>query len=200
MKLLFELNNKTIYDIDTTILYTSSFKYTDDAVYYLNHDCIVITRDRENEFYQISDNIFSLFHEEELKNKSDLTEIDKLKLKILASLNSSRRVYVFFNVLTYLDSSFKEILFKYLSEYHKRIINYTTDIEEVLFLDYVVILQDDKVIMEGAKKLVLREEKILKKLGFRLPFIVSLSSGLKYYGLVEKEYFDSKELVDALWK
>ena len=200
MKLLFELNNKTIYDIDTTILYTSSFKYTDDAVYYLNHDCIVITRDRENEFYQISDNIFSLFHEEELKNKSDLTEIDKLKLKILASLNSSRRVYVFFNVLTYLDKAFKERLIRYLILNKKRIINYTTNIEETLLLDYLVVLHENKIIMEGKNELVLQEEKILKKLGFNLPFIVELSNGLKYYGVIDKVYFNNEELVNVLWK
>ena len=83
---------------------------------------------------------------------------------------------------------------------HKRIINYTTQIEETLLLDYLVITHENTIIMEGAKELVLKEEKILKKLGFNLPFIVELSSGLKYYGLINKIYFNSKELVDELWK
>ena len=54
--------------------------------------------------------------------------------------------------------------------------------------------------MEGKKELVLLEEKILKKLGFNLPFVVELSNGLKYYGLVNKVYFNMEELVDVLWK
>ena len=54
--------------------------------------------------------------------------------------------------------------------------------------------------MEGKSKLVLQEEKILKKLGFNLPFIVELSNSLKYYQLVDKTYFDSLELVEDLWK
>ena len=54
--------------------------------------------------------------------------------------------------------------------------------------------------MEGLKEQVLQEEKILKKLGFHLPFIVELSNGLKYYGLVDKIYFKNEELVNALWK
>ena len=54
--------------------------------------------------------------------------------------------------------------------------------------------------MEGKKEAVLQEEKILKKLGFSLPFIVELSKGLKYYQVVDKIYFNNVELVNDLWK
>ena len=37
MNKLFEINDTTIYDIDTTILTTSSFNYTNDAIYYMNN-------------------------------------------------------------------------------------------------------------------------------------------------------------------
>ena len=104
------------------------------------------------------------------------------------------------NVLTYLDSDFKEKVIRYLKLGNKRIINYTTDIEETLLLDYIVVIHENKIIMEGKKELVLKEEKILKKLGFHLPFVVELSNGLKYYGLVTKTYFNNKELVNDLWK
>ena len=53
--------------------------------------------------------------------------------------------------------------------------------------------------MEGYKEDILKEEKILKKLGFNLPFIVELSNGLKYYGLVNKLYYDNESLVSDLW-
>ena len=200
MNELFNVNNKVIYDINTTILYTSSFNYTDDAIYYLNNNCIVITKDRSMEAFEISNDIFELFHEEKLIHKKDLTKIDELKLKILASLNTNKTVFVFCNVLTYLDKAFKERLIRYLILNKKRIINYTTDIEETLLLDYLVVLHENKIIMEGKKELVLQEEKILKKLGFNLPFIVELSNGLKYYGVIDKVYFNNEELVNVLWK
>ena len=200
MNELFNVNNKVIYDINTTILYTSSFNYTDDAIYYLNNNCIVITKDRSMETFEISNDIFELFHEEKLIHKKDLTKIDELKLKILASLNTNKTVFVFFDVLTYLDKDFKERLIRYLILNKKRIINYTTDIEETLLLDYLVVLHENKIIMEGKKELVLQEEKILKKLGFNLPFIVELSNGLKYYGVIDKVYFNNEELVNVLWK
>ena len=200
MNELFNVNNKVIYDINTTILYTSSFNYTDDAIYYLNNNCIVITKDRGMDTFKIPNDIFELFHEEKLIHKKDLTKIDELKLKILASLNTNKTVFVFFDVLTYLDKAFKERLIRYLILNKKRIINYTTDIEETLLLDYLVVLHENKIIMEGKKELVLQEEKILKKLGFNLPFIVELSNGLKYYGVIDKVYFNNEELVNVLWK
>lgn len=200
MNELFNVNNKIIYNINTTILYTSSFNYTDDAIYYLNNNCIVITKDRGMDTFKIPNDIFELFHEEKLIHKKDLTKIDELKLKILASLNTNKTVFVFFDVLTYLDKDFKERLIRYLILNKKRIINYTTDIEETLLLDYLVVLHENKIIMEGKKELVLQEEKILKKLGFNLPFIVELSNGLKYYGVIDKVYFNNEELVNVLWK
>ena len=200
MNELFNVNNKVIYDINTTILYTSSFNYTDDAIYYLNNNCIVITKDRGMDTFEIPNDIFELFHEEKLIHKKDLTKIDELKLKILASLNTNKTVFVFFDVLTYLDKDFKERLIRYLILNKKRIINYTTNIEETLLLDYLVVLHENKIIMEGKKELVLQEEKILKKLGFNLPFIVELSNGLKYYGVIDKVYFNNEELVNVLWK
>ena len=200
MNKLFQVNNKTIYDIDTTILYTSSFNYTNDAIFYLNNNCVVITKDGGNTSYNVSDNLFAVFQEENLKNKTTLTKLDELKLNILSNLDLNKQIFVFFNVLTYLDANFQEKLINYLKSNNKRIINYTTQIEETLLLDYLVIMHENAIIMEGAKELVLKEEKILKKLGFNLPFIVELSSGLKYYGLINKIYFNSKELVDELWK
>lgn len=200
MNKLFEINDKTIYDIDTIVLTTSSFNYTNDAIYYINNNCVVITKNRTTTNYDIPEDLYALFHEEELKNKKDLTEFDELKLKILSCLNSNNKVFVFMNVLTYLDNDFKERLIRYLKLGNRRIINYTNEIEETLLLDYLVVIHEEEIIMEGKKEQVLQEEKILKKLGLNLPFVVELSNGLKYYGLVNKTYFNNKELVDDLWK
>ena len=116
MNELFKINDKTIYNIDTTVLYTSSYSYTDDAIYLINHNCIVITKERGIDSYEISDEIYAFFKEEELKNKKDLTELDYLKLKILSTLNKDNQVFVFFNVLTYLNQEFNEKLIAYLKQ------------------------------------------------------------------------------------
>ena len=194
------LNLKDLPEFNTTILYTSTYNYLQDAEYFTLNKCNVILKDSP---FNINDLPLSLaqdFNCEDLLTKENLTFIDKLKINILTTLTNKEKTYVFFNVLTYLDNPFKLKLIKYLKDNQKRIINYTLDIEETLLFDYIIVIHDQKIIMEGPTKDILTEEKILKKLGFNLPFVVELSNGLKYYGLIPEIYFDNESLVQALWK
>lgn len=199
MPKLLTINQKEIPTINTTILYTSNFNYIKDAQEYIVNDCTVITKDTLKDL-TLSSTLFKKFNCEYLINKEDLTLIDKIKINILNSLESSNKIYVFFNVLTYLDYEFKTNIINYLKENNKQIINYTTDIEETLLLEYLMVIQNNNIIMEGLKEDILKEEKILQKLGFNLPFIVELSLGLKYYNLVDNLYFNNESLVNSLWK
>ncbi len=192
------INNKTIPDINTTILYTSEYNYTLDTIEYINKNFSVIDKTNRYQITDINEDILKLFNCEYLKTKTNLTLIDTIKINILSNLEASN-IIIFLNVLTYLDLSFKKELITYLKDHHIRIINYTTDIEESLLLEYIIVIHDNKVIMEGKKEDILSEEKILKKLGFNLPFIVDLSLGLKYYNLVNEIYFDNESLVQKLW-
>lgn len=200
MNILFQNKNRAVYDIITTVLYTSEFNYNNDAVEYLNNDCLLFEKNGRYNIDDISIDLLDFFLCTNLKNKSSLTKADEIKINVLGNLMSSKKVFVFLNILTYLDDEFKRKLFLFLKRANKTIINYTTDIEEVLYFDYLVIIHNNEVVIEGATKEVLKEEKIIKKLGFKLPFIVELSSGLKYYGLVNKLYYDNESLVDDLWK
>ena len=87
-----------------------------------------------------------------------------------------------------------------LKSQNKQIINYTTEIEETLLLEYLIVVHENKVIMEGKTEEVLSIEKIIKKLGFNLPSIIELSNGLKYYEVVSNTYYDIEGLVEDLWK
>lgn len=78
-------------------------------------------------------------------------------------------------------------------------INITSNIEETLLSDYIFVLDNENVIMEGYLKKVLEEEKILKRLGFGLPFVVDLAIQLRCYKIISKIYFDSESLVNDLW-
>ena len=54
-------------------------------------------------------------------------------------------------------------------------------------------------VLEGNKEVVLKNEKLLKKLGFGVPFVVDLSIQLMYYDILDKVYFDVDNLLEALW-
>ena len=78
-------------------------------------------------------------------------------------------------------------------------VNITSDIEETLFSQYLIVLGEKGVLVEGEVKKVLMEEKLLKKLGFNLPFVLDLSLQLKAYEVIDQEYYDLDKLVNDLW-
>ena len=90
-----------------------------------------------------------------------------------------------------------------LRRYNKKgmtIINATSDSNEALYGDNVVILNGGKAILVGSKEEIFNEEKILDKAGIKMPFMIELSDKLKFYDLIDKTYFDEEKLVDELWQ
>ncbi|MEG0826695.1 MAG: hypothetical protein RR404_04430, partial [Bacilli bacterium] len=74
------------------------------------------------------------------------------------------------------------------------------DIEESLYGDNIIILNDGKIIRNNKKELIYQEEKLLNSIGINLPFIVELSNKLHYYGMLDKTVFSIKEMVNIIWK
>lgn len=191
--------NKDILKMNTTILFTSEFNYNKAAVELINDGWIVIDKNGNDNINEISNELLQEFDCEYLKERHELTKNDKIKISILTNLANQTSTFVFLNVLTYLENTFIKKLFNYLKIHNQKIINYTSEIEETLYLEYLIVIHNNEIIMEGSTKKILEEEEILKKLGFNLPFIIELSNGLKYYNIVEKLYFDNESLVHDLW-
>lgn len=200
MEILFKINNKDIPKINTTILHTSRSNYNVDMLEFINNNCEVIVKTSRTDINDIPLKILDSYNCLDLTEKNELTNTDEIKINILKSLCSEKEVIIFYDILNYIDNKMKDKLIKELVSQNKIIINYTTEIEETLYLDYLIIVHENKVIMEGQTKEVLNEEKIIKKLGFNMPLITELSSGLKYYGVVNKKYYDIESLVEDLWK
>ncbi len=200
METLFNINGKEILDIDTTILHTSKNNYNQDIIKLIEANAEVITTNKYNNIEDIPFKILAEFNQFELLKKDKLTRIDEYIINVLYSLTSNKKVIVFYDILEFIDSNIKKLVIKKLKEQDKKIINYTTEIEETIMLDYLILVHENKVIMEGKTEEVLLEEKIIKKLGFSLPCVVALSNGLKYYNVVNKTYFNKESLVDDLWK
>ena len=54
--------------------------------------------------------------------------------------------------------------------------------------------------MEGKTLECLKEEQLLKRLGFNLPFLVDLSIQLGYYGLLNEIITNNRKMIKAVWK
>jgi len=111
-----------------------------------------------------------------------------------------RKKVIFYNVLNNLNEYDSNKLFSFLKDNNILFINVTNDIELCLYTDYIIVCDEKNVLIEGSTLDVLKNEKLLKRLGINLPFVVELSLLLKDYGLVNKIYMDKESLVDELWK
>lgn len=110
----------------------------------------------------------------------------------------SKRI-VFNEIWYYLSKKEKSELLEILKRRNVSFVNITSNVEDVIYSDYVIVYDDDKKVLEGNKEMVLRNEKLLKRLGYGVPFVVDLSIQLNYYDIFDTIYYDIDKLTEALW-
>lgn len=137
-----------------------------------------------------------------LKKFSEYPVIDESisfsDLKTKLEFNPSKRL-VFNNTFYNLRDKEKKEVVSLLNKQNIKFILLTSDIEDGLFGDYIIVYDKENIILEGLKETVLKEEKTLKILGYGLPFVVDLSTQLNYYDIFDRIYYNMDELVDDLW-
>ena len=121
---------------------------------------------------------------------------DAIKMQVEVFL--SKRI-VFNEIWYYLSKEEKSVLLEILKRRNVSFVNITSNVEDVIYSDYVIVYDDDKKILEGNKEMVLRNEKLLKRLGYGIPFVVDLSIQLNYYDIFDTVYYDMDKLTEALW-
>lgn len=135
------------------------------------------------------DNLFIL---NELKNEVIVNKLEDLK-----DLKTS--FVVFNDFLRLLNNHEKEILLSNLEKKHIHFLNITSDIEEALLASELKVVYHGRVMLEGSTLSVLKEERLLKRLGYKIPFVVDLSLQLNAYKLIDSIFLDEEVLVDKLW-
>lgn len=95
-------------------------------------------------------------------------------------------------------------LIRHLKEqYHFTVIAITHDIDETVFSDQIIVLDQGKIRMQGCPADVYRNRDQLMDLGLDLPFVEKLKFKLQENGLAElkdDEILDEKEMVAKLWQ
>ncbi len=143
---------------------------------------------------------------EEIEKRLNINNLNLIKLqkliiaKIFELVDKGINKIVISELLSFIDLNVRIALIKNLKNNNVRFINITGEMEDAMLTDYLVILYDGKVALEGNTLDVLKEERLLSRMGFNMPFIVDISTQLKYYGLVDKVYLNKEELVNILWK
>lgn len=173
------------------------------------NDSNLIKQIESNGFYNLNLNNISLNTALEVNIKEHLNidnyfgnskEQNDIVADIINLVNLGHKKLLLVDVLSFVDDSLKKHLINYLKKNNVVFINITSNMEESLCGDYLVVIYNNKVALEGKNLDVFNEEKLLSRMGFKLPFIIELSIQLKYYGLIDKIYLAKEDLVSALWK
>lgn len=138
-----------------------------------------------------SKNLIELSVEETIKLQLALATIVPPKILLLDDLSTyfSRK-----DLLELLD-----ILNKIRIESKITIIMATINLNITINTDYIYVLNNSEIVLEGEPLSVLEKDNILNKVGLELPFMLDLSVKLRDYDLLKKTELDIDRMVDTLW-
>ena len=138
------------------------------------------------------------------KEPHSLSGGEKQLVALASALVHEPKILILDEALTMVDTRVRKQIYDILNDIHKNkkvtIINVTHDMDEILYGEEILLLDNGKIILNGSKEEVLLEEKVFNKLNLDLPFMVSLSIKLMYYGLIDRLIFDMNEMVSEIWK
>ena len=129
------------------------------------------------------------------KKIEDLTNSEKQELLIVISLLHNPKLLLLDNALSMMDKKTKEKVLKILKERIKK-----DKLTVIVDSDYTYVLNNGNIVMEGSPLSVLKEERLLNKVGLELPFMIDLSLKLEFYELLNGVITDMDRMVTTLWK
>lgn len=137
-------------------------------------------------------------------NPNSLDYFHKLKLAICLALIQKPELLLLDNILAKLTPNEKIEIMTYLNAYREEnkisIIMTCSNLEDSLYGDYLYIIKDSQIILEGKPIEVLENDNIINKVGLELPFMIDLSVKLRDYDLLTNIETDMDRMVNILWK
>lgn len=131
----------------------------------------------------------------------ELSIHNRIELSIATRLLSKPEVLFIDDIFAREDYNFsKDILTKLKSINNLTIILTSNNLELSTLSDKLIILNNGEVVLGGDSFLVLKEDSLLNKVGLEVPFMIDLSTKLKYYSLLDDIELDMNRMVDKLWK
>ena len=76
----------------------------------------------------------------------------------------------------------------------------TSDLNVALESDYLYIVDEKQILLEGEPLSIIEKDNVLNKIGLELPFMIDLSVKLRDYNVVDKVELDMDRMVDTIWK
>ena len=187
--------NNIVCVLDDNIYNTKYVK--EELVYYLN----ILNLDYNNinnrlnsfiEYFKLDDILDYCFDNMNIENR--------MYIKILSLLIIVPSIFCIDDLLNYLNLDKRVKILNYIKENNITLLNVTSNMEELLMYDKILIMNKGKKEIFDKTEIVLQNENLFKELGLSLPFIYDINNMLMSYELIKESHYNNKELVDLLWK
>lgn len=128
----------------------------------------------------------------------------KQRVAIAGVLSMKPEVLILDEATSMLDPKGRKEVNDLVHELHESremtILSITHDIEEVIISDYIIVMNQGKVYMEGKPEDILVRIDELTEIGLDIPFNVKFYLAMKEKGVDLKTPFDVKGMVNTLWQ
>lgn len=137
------------------------------------------------------------------KSVESLSDEEIVRLQLALAIISKPKTLVIDDLSLFFQKKDLLEIVKYLNKINKEegitIILVTNNLEYTLFSDYLYVINNSEIVIEGTPNEVLEKDNILNKAGLELPFMMDLSVKLRDYDLIKKIELDMDRMVDTLW-
>lgn len=199
--------NKTKLFLDEGIVILNEkfnfiFDSVKDEISFVLDNLDLSIEDKENRYDTVV-NLLGL-KKYESSNPNTLNRNDKILVLLALSIIHKPKVLFLDDITLMMSKKEKKKVLNVLTtlnkEWNMTIVMTTTKLEETLTSDYLYILNNGKIALEGKPLEVLKEDNVINKLGLNMPFMIDLSIKLKDYDLIKDTVLDMEGMVDLLWK
>lgn len=133
-----------------------------------------------------------------------LTTKETVQAQLVLALLSKPKLLLLDNLSNYFTKQEYKNIVSFLKIYQRQyqvvIISTSIHLEESLDKDYLYIINNGEIALEGEPQEVLQKDNIINKIGLNLPFMIDLSVKLKDYDLLDEIILSKDRMVDELWK
>lgn len=138
------------------------------------------------------------------KSVDNLNDEDIIRYQILDALLNYPKILIIDDISPYFNKKelieLVTLIKKDCDENKITLIMTTNNMNIALLSDYMYVMSDSLILLEGKPLEVLEKDNILNKLGIDLPFMMDLSVKLRDYDLIQDIELDMDRMVDILWK
>ncbi len=139
-------------------------------------------------------------------NPNELPENIKIKIQLAKHLLQSPKILLLDDILVGMSKDEKNNIISVLREYQEKmdltVVMTTSNLEDCINSDYIYVIDNNIVALEGKPLEVLQKDNVLNRIGLELPFMIDLSVKLRDYDLINDVEIDMDidRMVELLWK